>query len=100
MKHGQCRFLHKTFTQRRKTTINVAKANLTGTSNLNAKLFTRYLTFYNFIMCALNVEKQRKFNLQVYDNTDWSMVESLNDTVDISNLYLQFTVQFAHTDGW
>ena len=51
-------------------------------------------------MCALNVEKQRKFNLQVYDNTDWSMVESLNDAVDISNLYLQFTVQFAHTDGW
>ena len=35
-------------------------------------------------MCVLNVEKQRKFNLQVYDNTDWSMVESLNDTVDVS----------------
>ena len=46
------------------------------------------------------MEKQRKFNLQVYDNTDWSMVESLNETVDISNLYLQFTVQVAHTDGW
>ena len=37
-----------------------------------------------------------KLYLQVYDNTDWSMVESLNDTVDITNLYLQFTVQFAH----
>ena len=40
-----------------------------------------------------------KLYLQVYDNTDWSMVEFLNGTVDISNLYLQFTVQFAYTDG-
>ena len=31
---------------------------------------------------------------------DWSMVEFLNDTVDISNFYLQFTVQFVHTGGW
>ena len=35
-------------------------------------------------MCTLNVEKQRKFNLHVYDNTDWSMVKSLNETVDVS----------------
>ena len=36
-----------------------------------------------FIMCALNVEKQIKFNLQVYDNTDWwwnSWIIKLIDT--------------------